>query len=270
MKSLYVIGDSNIYGDEQLNHRDANVAKAILQANRRFNYPSLKTYPYFIPNRKICNISTSGMSIDNMFDVYYQMVLPNLNSRHELLLHLPPIHRDNIYFDRYETNKNLPTLKTHFSKTVFDKWCKEYAGLQPTDRLFDLFVNLFNHETINPSRADQEPYNSVIVKFLENWHWSKYHALNRYKSFIHLVETTSPCKNFYVYHTFSVPEKINTTLFDLLKNVDIDITNKIIDNSWHRNMTEITKKLNIPLYPQAHFHPQVHEEYCNKFVKKHF
>ena len=69
-----------------------------------------------------------------------------------------PIHRDNIYFDRHETNKN-ETKNTR--KAVFDKWCKEYAGLHIN--LFNLFVNLFYpHETINEYKS-RSKNNPVIV-----------------------------------------------------------------------------------------------------------
>ena len=67
-------------------------------------------------------------------------------------------------------------------------------------------------------------------------------------------------------------KRLNTTLFDLLKNVDIDITNKIIDNSWHKNMTEIIKNLIGGFFKDTLYKviakEEVHEEYCNKFVKK--
>ena len=54
------------------------------------------------------------------------------------------IHRDNIYFDRYETNKN-PDVKTHFQKKQFlINGVKNMQVYSPLIDLFDLFVNLFN------------------------------------------------------------------------------------------------------------------------------
>ena len=58
MKNLYVIGDSNIYGDEQLNDNIKSVANGVLgEDGEEFNYPSMRTYPYYLRLRYIKNVS---------------------------------------------------------------------------------------------------------------------------------------------------------------------------------------------------------------------
>ena len=55
-KNLFVVGDSNIYGDEQLNDNSLGINAGVLgPPGELFNFPSTKTYPYYIPDREIKN-----------------------------------------------------------------------------------------------------------------------------------------------------------------------------------------------------------------------
>jgi len=272
MKSLYVIGDSNIYGDEQLNDNLNCITHAITTDIEDFNYPSLKTYPYYIPSRSIKNVSIPGLSVQGIGDLYLQLVLPHLSKDNELLIHVPPISRDIIYQDCF--HYDLDHMDNQYN--YFKEWCRKYAGLKANKSLFKLCLNLFSQLNFNPGKLDQyETYAPSIAKFLDEQYWSSYHGLNLYKNLIHTIEITAPCKVYYVFQTFNLRttelrENTREKLTHLLKNLNVDITDRTIDDNWIFNMKELSKELDLKPYPRQHFHPKVHEEYYQRYVKTHF
>lgn len=281
MKKLYVIGDSNIYGDEQLNDNLGSVAKAMAYDWPTFNWPSCLTYPYYIPLRKVNNVSCPGLSAGGIADFYKQLVLPILNSDDELIIHIPPVTRDVIYepLDDYYTKVGVQSKAQH----IFNEWCTNYSGLPSTAKMFKICMGLFKHNNFNPSKLEQYgDYAPGIAEFLNDTYWSSSHGLNRFMNLIHDIETTAPCKVFYVFQTFTFNSgddrlwgrkrklTVKEKLLKMLAPFDIDIVNRIIDDNWIHNMKTITRELDFDIYPAGHFHAKVHKEYCNRFVKKHF
>lgn len=281
MKKLFVIGDSNIYGDEQLNDNLNSVANAIAYESKSFNYPSRLTYPYYIPLRKVNNLSMPGLSVDGILDFYNQLALPHIKSDDELIVHIPPVTRDIIYedLDHFYTRGNLPSKEKH----VFKKWCDEYSGIETTMNMFNVCMNLFSHSNFNPNKINEyREFAPGITQFLNDTFWSMGHGLNKLKNLIHGIETTAPCTVYYVFQTFSFDTGDNSLwtkkrklsvlekLVKMLAPFNIDITNRIIDDNWIDNMKSISRELDSDIYPRGHFHTHVHKEYCHRFVKKHF
>ena len=281
MKNLYVIGDSNIYGDEQLNDNLRSVANGVLGVDGEdFNYPSKRTYPYYLQLRNIKNISLPGLSVDSQADVYLQMVLPHLKEDDELLMHMPPVSRDSIY-----TEWDPEVIDKADKYEIFKKWTT-YSGIEPSKNMFGIFCNLFSQINVNPGRLEGIKNPQDISLFLNEYYWSTYNMLNKFKNIIHLVESTSPAKNFYIFQTFNTegfydknlelprPKqdkhrfKTVNLLHDMLEPLGIELD--FIDDNWIQNMKDITKELQIERYPRGHFHADVHKEYCKRFVKNHF
>ena len=279
MKNLYVIGDSNIYGDEQLNDNVRSVANGVLgEDGEEFNYPSMRTYPYYLRLRNIKNVSLPGLSIDSQADIYMQLVLPHLKEDDELLLHLPPVSRDSVY-----TEWDPEIIDKADKYEIFKKWTT-YSGIESSKDMFSIFFNLFSQINVNPAKLEDFKNPQEITIFLDDYYWSSVNMLNKYKNFIYLVETTSPANNFYVFQTFLTEgfydknllrpqqdkhkDRTVNLLYDMLKPLGVDIN--LIDDDWIQNMKDITKELHIERYPRGHFHPDVHKEYCKRFVKKHF
>ena len=279
MKNLYVIGDSNIYGDEQLNDNLKSVANGVLgEDGEEFNYPSMRTYPYYLRLRNIKNVSLPGLSVDSQADIYMQMVLPHLKEDDELLLHLPPVSRDSIYVEW-----DPDTINKNDKYNIFKNWTT-YSGIESSKEMFSIFCNLFSQLNVNPTRLENLKNPQEITIFLDQYYWSSVNMLNKYKNFIYLVETTSPAKNFYIFQTFNTEGFYNknllrpqqdehkdrtvSLLYDMLKPLGVKIN--LIDDNWIQNMKDITEELCIERYPHGHFHADVHKEYCKRFVKKHF
>ena len=202
-KNLFVVGDSNIYGDEQVNDNSLGINAGVLgPPGELFNFPSTKTYPYFIPDREIKNISLPGLSIDSQGHLYMQMVLPHLKKGDELLMHLPPVTRDSIYYDWDQRIIDNPNRYK-----IFKKWALRYAGIEPSHNMFIIFCNLFSQRNVNPRHIEKFKNPKEITLFLDKYYWSPANMVNKFKNIIHLVETTSPAKNFYVFQSLNLNEE---------------------------------------------------------------
>lgn len=266
-KNLFVIGDSNIYGDEQLNDNVAGIAVGIADDGSQFNWPSTRTYPYYIKNRQVRNFSSSGLSLERCSDIYSQLILPRMKPSDELLVHIPPATRNVIHKHTYYEYELTETRVKHFKH-----WCKTVTNLEYSKELFHLFLSLYIGQNINPGSLEQwieENKAPQVAKWMDTKFWNKHNNLSRLQRYINLIENTSPGKNYYVFTT-------GATEVDLLKlnkaldNTGIDIVDRTIDDKWTMNMNKITQQLKIPRYPHGHYAPLVHQVYHDKFVEKHF
>ena len=168
MKNLYVIGDSNIYGDEQLNDNVRSVANGVLgEDGEEFNYPSMRTYPYHLRLRNIKNVSLPGLSVDSQADIYMQMVLPHLKEDDELLLHLPPVSRDSVY-----TEWDPEIIDKSDKYEIFKNWTT-YSGIESSKDMFSIFCNLFSQINVNPAKLEDFKNPQEITIFLDDYYWCR-------------------------------------------------------------------------------------------------
>ena len=265
-KKLFVIGDSNVYGDEQLNDNVAGIAVGIADDWTQFNWPSKRTYPYYIKNRQVLNFSSAGLSVERCSDIYSQLVLPCMKSSDELIVHVPPTTRDIIHKHTYYKYKLTETRIKHFKH-----WCETVTNLEYSKELFYLFLSLYVGENINPTRLEEwieENKAPQVAKWMDTKFWNKHNNLSRIQRYISLIENTSPGKNYYV---FTTPSEFNMSkLNKAFDNIGINIVDRTIDDKWSRNMNQLTQQLKIPKYPRGHYTPLVHQVYHDKFVEKHF
>lgn len=265
-KKLFVIGDSNIYGDEQLNDNVSGIVTGIILDGSEFNWPSRKTYPYYIKDRQVLDFSSAGLSTERCSDIYSQLILPQMTPDDELLVHVPPTTRDVIHKNSFN---NLKLTNNRIKN--FNHWCQTVTDLKYSKELFHLFINLYSGENVNPGRLKEwaeENKAPQIVKWMDTKYWNTHNSLSRLQRYITIIENSSPGKNYYVFTTPYEydPEELNKAL----DNVGINIVDRTIDSHWVKSMNQISKSLKIPTYPRHHYAPRVHQVYHDKFAEKHF
>tara|TARA_B100001287_G_C22684670_1_gene532573 strand:- start:2689 stop:3510 length:822 start_codon:yes stop_codon:yes gene_type:complete len=269
-KKLFVIGDSNIYGDEQLNDNPSTIVHGILRDDfneKEFNWPSRKTYPYYIKDRQVLDFSSTGLSVERCSDIYNLMILPQMTSDDELLVHIPPTSRDNVHL-----HNNISDLELTFGRSKkFTKWCNTVSGLEVNRRLYHLFVTLYCGQNINPTslevwaKANKAPQ---VIKWMDTKYWNENNNLSRLVRCISIIENSCPGK---VYYVFSVRTEFDPSgLFEALNKMKTNIEDRTIDTGWLKSMNKLSEDHNIPLYPRGHYAPELHQFYYDKFVEKHF
>ncbi len=269
-KKLFVIGDSNIYGDEQLNDNPSTIVHGILRDDfneKEFNWPSRKTYPYYIKDRQVLDFSSTGLSVERCSDIYSLMILPQMTSDDELLVHIPPTSRDNVHL-----HNNISDLELTFGRSKkFTKWCNTVSGLEVNRRLYHLFVTLYCGQNINPTslevwaKANKAPQ---VIKWMDTKYWNENNNLSRLVRCISIIENSCPGK---VYYVFSVRTEFDPSgLFEALNKMKTNIEDRTIDTGWLKSMNKLSEDHNIPLYPRGHYAPELHQFYYDKFVEKHF
>ena len=266
-KKLFVIGDSNIYGDEQLNDNPSTIVHGIIRDDSNFNWPSRKTYPYYIKDRQVLDFSATGLSVDRCSDIYNLLILPQMTSDDELLVHIPPTSRDNVHL-----HNNISTLELTFGRGKnFTKWCNTVSGLEVNRRLYHLFVTLYCGQNINPTslevwaKANKAPQ---VIKWMDTKYWNENNNLSRLVRYISIIENSCPGK---VYYVFSVRTEYDQSgLFKALNKMKTNIEDRTIDTGWLKSMNKLSEDHNIPLYPRGHYAPELHQFYYYKFVEKHF